>query len=151
MPVKKKNGQIRLCVDLRPPNSRVAKQKFSFPIIEECLSRLGGKSVFMLLDLKVAFIRSACTKIRGNTSRYFAIPDGQFEYTRLPFGFCESPAEFQKRLIQILNPLIREDKVLIYMDDVLIPTETVEQNLVILKKILFILKKYNFKLNYRKY
>jgi len=33
----------------------------------------------------------------------FAIPDGQFEYTWLSFGYSESPAEFQKRIIQILQ------------------------------------------------
>lgn len=47
----------------------------------------------------------------------------------VPFGYSESPAEFQKRLIQILNPLIRADKVLVYIDDVLIASESVEQNL----------------------
>lgn len=39
VPVKKRNGSLRLCVDLRPLNSRVKKQKFPFPIIEDCLTR----------------------------------------------------------------------------------------------------------------
>lgn len=55
IPVRKRNGQIRLCVDLRPLNSRVIKQKYPFPIIEECLTRLCNKSVFTLLDLKDSF------------------------------------------------------------------------------------------------
>jgi len=52
IPVRKRNGQIRLCVDLRPLNSRVEKQKFPFPVIEECLTRLGNKIVFTLINLK---------------------------------------------------------------------------------------------------
>ncbi|XP_070526381.1 uncharacterized protein [Cardiocondyla obscurior] len=55
VPVKRKSGAMRLCVDLRPLNARVEKQNFPFPIIEECLSRLAGKRVFTLLDLKDGF------------------------------------------------------------------------------------------------
>jgi len=80
----------------------------------------------------------------------FSTPDGQYEYKKLPFGFSEAPAEFQKRLNQILNPLIREDKVLVYMDDVFIPSQTVKQNLTILKEVLITLKRYKFELNYEK-
>lgn len=38
VPVRKKNGSLRLCVDLRPLNSRVIKQKYPFPLIEDCLA-----------------------------------------------------------------------------------------------------------------
>jgi len=55
VPVRRRNGKLRLCVDLRPLNSRVIKQKYPFPVIEDCLSRLNGKSVFTLLDLKDGF------------------------------------------------------------------------------------------------
>jgi len=133
IPVRKRNGQMRLCVDLRPLNSRVEKQKFPFPVIEECLTRLGNKIVFTLIDLKDSFHQ---INVHPNSTKYFsfAIPDGQFEFTKLSFGYSESPAEFQKRLIQILSPLIRQDKILVYIDDILIPSETVEENLTVLKK-----------------
>jgi len=68
----------------------------------------------------------------------------------LPFGFCESPAEFQKRLFQVLQPFIREDRILVYIDDVLIPTVTVEENLATIKDVLLRLKQYGFQLNYKK-
>jgi len=55
VPVRKKSGQLRLCVDLRPLNDRIIKQKYPFPLIEDCLARLGNKSVFTLLDLKDGF------------------------------------------------------------------------------------------------
>lgn len=55
MPVRKRNGSMRLCVDLRPLNARVVKQKYSFPLIEDCLSRLGEKTIFTLLDMKDGF------------------------------------------------------------------------------------------------
>lgn len=128
VPVRKRDGNLRMCIDLRPLNSRVEKQKYPFPLVEDCLSRLANKSVYTLLDLRDSFHQ---IKVHEAETRYFsfATPDGQYEYTCLPFGYSEAPAEFQKRLIQILNPLIREDKVIIYIDDVLIASENVDRNL----------------------
>lgn len=138
---KKKNGTLRLCVDLRPLNSRVIKQKYPFPIIEDCLARLSSKTIFTSLDLKDGFHH---IKIHPDHTKYFAFatPDGQFEYLRLPFGYCEAPAEFQRRIIQIFQPLIRNDKVIVYIDDILIPSSTVEENLNVLKEVLLLLKRY---------
>lgn len=149
VPVIKKNGTMRLCIDLRPLNDRVIKQKYPFPLMEDCFSRLGNKKVFTLLDLKDGFHQ---IDVHPDHSKYFAFatPDGQFEYTKLPFGYCEAPAEFQKRMIQIFQPLLREDKVLIYIDDILVPSCTVEENLSSLKEVFLILKQYRFKLNYKK-
>lgn len=79
VPVRKKNGTLRLCVDLRSLNDRVVKQKYPFPLIEDCLARLS-------------------------------------------FGFCKAPAEFQRRIVHVLQPLIRLDKVIVYIDDILIPS-----------------------------
>jgi len=87
----------------------------------------------------------------GSTKYFsFATPDGQFEYNYLPFGYAEAPAEFQKRLLQVLQPLIREDKAIVYIDDVLIPSETVDENLSSLKDVLVLLIKYGFSLNFNK-
>jgi len=52
--------------------------------------------------------------------------------------------------VQILNPLIKEDKIIVYIDDILIPTETIEQNLASLEKVLITLSKYDFELNLNK-
>lgn len=134
---------------MRPLNSRVLKQKFPFPLIEDCLSRLNDKTVFTLLDLKDGFYN---IKLDPEVTKFFAFatPDGQFEYTRLPFGFCEAPAKFQRRLIQILQPLIKDNKVIVYIDDILIPSSSVSENLIVLKQVLVELKRHDFQLNYNK-
>lgn len=148
VPVRKRNSTLRLCVDLRPLNNRVIKQKFPFPLIEDCIANLGNKSVFTVLDLKDGFHH---IKVHAEDTKYFsfATSDGQYEYNYLPFGFSESPAEFQKRLINILQPLIQQNKVIVYVDDIMIATNSVDQNLEITKETLLILKKYGFKFNYK--
>ena len=141
-------GSTRLCVDLRPLNRRVIKQRYPFPAIEDCVSRLGNKSVFTLLDLKDSFHN---IKLHPEVTKYFAFAttDGQFEYTRRPFGFCESPAEFQKRL-HILQPFIRNNTAIVYIDDILLPSQTVSDNLQSIRLVLTELKKHNLQVNYNK-
>jgi len=127
----------------------VVKQKYPFPLIEDCLSRLSDKKIFTLLDLKDGFHQ---IDVHPEHTQYFsfATPDGQFEFKKLPFGYSEAPAEFQKRLVYILQPLIRKDVVIVYIDDILIPSKTVDENLETLQEVLTLLKQYAFKLNYDK-
>jgi len=79
VPVKKKNGTLRLCVDLHPLNERVMKQNYPFPIIEDCLAYLGNKSIFTLLDLKDGFHQ---IKIHPDHIKYFSLEtsNGQFKH-----------------------------------------------------------------------
>lgn len=55
VPIKKKNDALCLCVDLRPLNERVSKQKYPFLFIKDCLMKISNKNVFSLLDLKDGF------------------------------------------------------------------------------------------------
>lgn len=105
--------------------------------------------MFTLIDLKDGFHQLS---IRPEHTKFFsfATPDGQFEYLKLPFGYSEAPKEFQKRVNQILQPFIRADQVCVYMDDVLIHSSTVEENLILTKQVLTVLKKYKMEVNYKK-
>lgn len=62
----------------------------------------------------------------------------------------EAPAEFKKRILHVFNDLIRENKLLIYIDDLLIALVNIEENLKILEKVLIRLKEYGLELNLSK-
>lgn len=49
--VKKKNGELRLCVDYRALNSKTVKDKYLLPLIDDQLSNLSGNTYFITLDL----------------------------------------------------------------------------------------------------
>lgn len=112
--VSKRDGKKRMCVDLRPLNQRVYPQKYPFPIIEDQLDQLYGKEIFTKLDLRDGFHQ---INIHLEDTKYFAFAtlQGQYEYIKLPFGYSEAPTQFQKRLAQILNPMIRNGKILLYI------------------------------------
>lgn len=62
----------------------------------------------------------------------------------------QSPAEFQKRLVYILQPFIEDGRAIVYIDDIMIASDTVEANLETLRDVLKTLKKHNFELNLTK-
>ena len=53
--VKKKNGELRFCIDLRKLNARTVKDAYSLPRIDDTLDKLKGSCVFSSLDLKSAY------------------------------------------------------------------------------------------------
>lgn len=91
--VNKRNGTKCMRVDLRPPNQRIHPQKFPFPIIEDLIDQLFGKSVFTKLDLRDGFHQ---INIHPDHTKYFVFetPRAQYKYTRMPFSYSEAPAEF---------------------------------------------------------
>lgn len=105
--------------------------------------------MFTKLDLRDGFHQIS---IHPDYTKYFAFatPRAQYEFTKMPFGYSEGPAEFQKRLFFIFNDLIRCGKILLYVDDILIPSDSVNENLDILREVLFVLKRYGLELNLAK-
>jgi len=91
----KKKRNLRPCIDLRPLNNRIAKQKYPFPLTICRDSQIKQSSLFS--TWKMIFSKLKCIQMTQSVIYFsFATPDGQFEYNRLPFGFCDAFAEFQK-------------------------------------------------------
>jgi len=65
----------------------------------------------------------------------FITPFGQYEFMRMPFGLKIAPSRFQRYINQMLEELIRESKVIVYMDDILVMSETLEQHFDTLREI----------------
>ena len=57
--VKKKNGDMRMCVDYRALNKITLKDNYPLPVIEDCLDYLGNKKIFSTLDLENSFLHPA--------------------------------------------------------------------------------------------
>ena len=58
----------------------------------------------------------------------FVTPDGHFKYLWIPFRLANAPAVFQRAINKALGDL-KNTIALVYLDDILIPSETFEENL----------------------
>ncbi|TWW73497.1 Retrovirus-related Pol polyprotein from transposon 412 [Takifugu flavidus] len=132
--VKKKDGSLRMCVDYRQLNNKTRKDAFPLPRIEESLDALTGARWFSTLDLASGYNQVPVTEAdRPKTA--FCTPFGLFEWNRMPFGLCNAPSTFQ-RLMQRLFGDQQCQSLLLYLDDIVVFSSTVEQHLERLKVVL---------------
>lgn len=80
----------------------------------------------------------------------FITPDGQYEFTRMPFGIANGPSVYQRMINQVLGPL-RFTIAMVFMDDVLIASRTVEDGLYNLETVLETFVNANLTLNLKKF
>lgn len=147
--VKKKCGSVRMCVDYRTLNKVTERDNYPLPLIEDQIDRLNGKKIFSCLDLKDGFFHVPMAPESVKLTS-FVTPLGQFEYVRMPFGLKNAPSVFQRFVNTIFRPLVDSNKILIYMDDIMVATETVEEHEMILSDVFAIIKQHSLQLKLSK-
>ena len=131
---RKRIGEIRLCVDYREINKITVRDNFPTQLIEDNLDRLKDKKYFTSLDLKDGFHH---VKMNESSIKYtsFVTPLGQFEYLRMPFGLANASRAFQRYVNSIFAPLMRKDKILLYLDDILVASHDLDEHLATLREV----------------
>lgn len=125
---------MRLCVDYRELNKITIRENFAAPNIDDCIDQLRGKKYFSKLDLKSGFYH---VNVSESSVKFtlFVTPLGQFEFLRMPFELTNAPRVFQRFINSVFDDLIRENKILIYLDDILMTTKTIDEHLNILDEV----------------
>ena len=117
---------------------------FPLPRIDESLDALSGAKYFTTLDMASGFHQIAMNAIDQHKTA-FSTPFGLFEYKRMPMGLCNSPANFQRLMQHIFNDLVFQI-LLIYLDDLIIYSSTLEEHVERLEKTVMRLKEHGLKL-----
>nr|XP_029732867.1 uncharacterized protein K02A2.6-like [Aedes albopictus] len=132
---RKKNNSYRMCINYKPLNKVSERIHFPMPIIEDQIMKLQGKRFFTSLDLKNGFYH---VELEEESKKYtsFVTDSGQYEFNRLPFGYSNSPAVFVKYLTKVLSPFIRDERLIVFIDDILIASKTIEEHLQTVKDVL---------------
>ena len=145
---RKKDNSIRLCVDYRKLNQRTIRDAFPLPRIEESLDALHGSTLFSTMDLASGFHQIAMhPDDRHKTA--FSTPFGLFEFRRMPFGLCNSPASFQRLMQQIFSDTVFQT-LLVYLDDIVVYSQSLDEHLQRLEFVFERLRAHGLKLNPRK-
>ena len=142
--VLKENNSVRICGDYSCTINKFLKVKqYPLPSIDEVIAQVGNAKVFSKIDLANAFLQ---LPLDPQSKEYTTIntSEGLYRYNYLPFGLCSSPGIFQSFMCKVLNGI---DNVIIYQDDILILTSTVEEHKVILHKVLTALQTAGIKVN----
>ena len=93
--VRKKDGSLRFCIDLRKLNARTIKDAYSLPRIEETLDCLNGAQRFTSLDLKLGYWQVELDEVSKGLTAFTVGPLGFYQCKCMPFGLTNTPATFQ--------------------------------------------------------
>ena len=143
--VRKKNGDVRLCIDYRRLNSRTVRDQYTMPKIEEALHALNGAQIFTCLDLKSGYYQIELEEA-DKAKTAFWCPLGFYEFNRMPQGITNAPATFQRLMEKCMGDLNLME-VMVYLDDLLIFSRTVQEHEERLTRVLDRLKEFGLKLN----
>jgi len=116
-------------------NKQTIKNNYPLPLITDLINNMGSKKVFTKIDLQWGF-NNVRIKERDEWKRAFTTHIRSFEPTIMFFGMTNSPAMFQAMINEILRDMINEEKVVAFVDNVLVGTETEEGHDEIVEEVL---------------
>ena len=93
----KKSGALRVCIDPKPLNEALKRERYQIPVVDDLLPDLSEARVFSKVDLASAFWHLELDEESSKLTT-FATPNGRFQWLRLPFGLNVSSEIFQKLL-----------------------------------------------------
>uniref|UniRef100_A0A2N9HR17 Integrase catalytic domain-containing protein n=1 Tax=Fagus sylvatica TaxID=28930 RepID=A0A2N9HR17_FAGSY len=145
VPVKKKNGQIRCCVDFRNLNKACPKDEFPLPNMDLLIDSAAGHAMFSFMD---GF--SGYNQIRMSTrdaeKTAFRTPIGNFYYTVMPFGLKNAGATYQRTMTAMFHDMMHKE-IEDYVDDIVVKSKKREDHLRILRKVFDRCRLYKLKMN----
>lgn len=134
----------RIVVDYRKLNEITTSDKFPIPNIDSLFDKLGRSQYFSTIDLAKGFHQILVDE-KDRTKTAFSTPQGHFEFKRMPFGLKNAPATFQRMINFVLQKYINKTCV-VYLDDILIFSTSLQEHIEAINNIFKELRKYNLKI-----
>ena len=123
--VGKKDEKKRMVQDYRYLNEWTVKNNYPLPLISDVLENIGMKKLFTKMDLRWGY-NNVRIKEGDKWKAAFTTSEGSFEPTVMFFRLTNSPVTFQAMMNELLRDLINTGKVVVFIDDVIVGTETEE-------------------------
>ena len=145
----KSNGGLRLYINYKVFNNIIVKNSYPLPLIRELQDKLQRKKFFTKFNILGAFNQIRMKK--GDKWKIaFHTRQGLYKYLIMPFRLTNAPAIFQAFINNILKEYL-DDFVLVYINDILIYLDTIEEYIVYIRKVLVKLQKVGLYLKLLKY
>jgi hypothetical protein len=139
--VEKKDGSLRMCIDYRMLNQITVPDRYPLPRIDDLFDKLHGKAFFSSLDLQCSYnqVRIPPEDVPKTA---FLTPLGQYQFKVLCFGLSNAPATFQRVMDDVFRELMVRNTVLVYLDDILVMSRTLDEHVTHLREVLTLLREH---------
>jgi hypothetical protein len=150
VPVQKKDGRWRVCVDFRDLNRATPKNEYPMPVAEMLINAAAGHKMLSFMDGNAGYnqifmapedIHKTAFKASGAV--------GLFEYVVMTFGLKNAGATYQRAMNYIFHDLIGK-LVEIYIDDVVVKSASAKGHLGYLRRVLERTRKFGLRMNPKK-
>ena len=131
--VKKKDNSMRFVCDFRGLNDVTKKDTYPLPHIRDVLDKMHGAKYWTTLDAASAYWSIPLAEADKEKTA-FSVPRGKFEFNVTPYGLCNAGASYQ-RMIDINLAGLPSDRILAYMDDIVIFSKTFSEHLQSLEQV----------------
>ena len=148
VPVRKKDGSLRICIDYRQLNKVTKADKFPIPNMSDIVFGLNGMSFFTTLDLVKGYYQ---VPMHQDSKEYtaFSTSNQHYEFEKLSFGLKNAPSAFQREMQAVLRDF-EQKEVLVYIDDILIMSRSYLEHLQLVSRVLTTLANYHIKIKVTK-
>lgn len=136
----KASGELRFCLDSRKLNAVSKHDAYPLPYISQILDSLRNSKYLSSIDLSSAFHQIELDPSSREKTAFTVPGRGLFHFKRMCFGLTGAPATQQRLMDLLFGPDGFENRVFVYLDDIVICHETFEGHLALLKKVLERLK-----------
>ncbi|XP_015078307.1 uncharacterized protein LOC107022114 [Solanum pennellii] len=145
VPVRKKNGQIRVCVDFRDLNNACPKDEFPLPIPELMIDATTGYKEMSFMDGSSGYNQIRMS-LKDEELTVFRTPKGIYCYKVMPFGLKNAGATYQRAMQNIFDDLLHKN-VECCVDDLVIKSRKKGDNLKDLRMVFELLRRYQLRMN----
>ncbi|XP_052723844.1 uncharacterized protein LOC128193781 [Vigna angularis] len=145
VPVPKKDGKVRMCVDYRDLNRASPKDNFPLPHIDTLVDNTAKFSLFSFMDGFSGYnqIKMAPEDMEKTT---FITLWGTFCYKVMSFGLKNAGATYQRAMVTLFHDMMHKE-IEVYVDDMIAKSESEEKHILNLRKLFERLRKFKLRLN----
>ncbi|XP_020082254.1 uncharacterized protein LOC109705882 [Ananas comosus] len=135
---RKSDGSLRLCIDYKALNKVTVKNKYPIPLVVDLFNQLGGAKYFTKLDLHSGYYQVRIAE--GDNEKTTCVTRyGAYEFLAMPFGLTNVPATFCTLMNKLFHPYL-DRFVVVYRDDIVVYSNTLEEHIENLRTVFQVLK-----------